>query len=368
MSLPPLTSIPAALALAAPPAPAGPAQPLVPVDGGAVVVAPTVILICCAVAALATWLILPKRWPMQNVLTKVGGISLLVAFVVLVGNVLNHTSAYLAERGTEAGGFGLLAMGPYFWIFSVLALAASVRVITHPKPVYSALWFVLTIFASAGLFILLSAEFMAAALVTIYAGAILVTYTFVIMLAADAGPERADVDPSGAVAEYAPDHDASSRGPLTAAATGFVIGGLILYAVFARAPAVLPQNGPLAVRPYLPALRGEGAALTGVGAVPPDAAPLVAGQTQELGVYLLANQAVALQAAGLILTVAMIGAIVIARRPIWRPAADRRVEHKPGDKPYAGMVSTPATPIDDNPHSLPVRGSQNPRQKAYPQT
>ena len=75
-------------------------------------------------------------------------------------------------------------MGVYFWIFSAIALVGAVRVVTHPRPVYSALYFVLTVFATAGLFVLLWAEFMAAALVLIYAGAILVTYVFVIMLAA----------------------------------------------------------------------------------------------------------------------------------------------------------------------------------------
>ncbi len=65
------------------------------------------------------------------------------------------------------------------------------RVVTHPAPVYSALYFILTVFASAGLFVLLSAGFMAAALVLIYAGAILITYVFVIMLASQASAEAA---------------------------------------------------------------------------------------------------------------------------------------------------------------------------------
>jgi hypothetical protein len=187
------------------------------------------------------------------------------------------------------------------------------------------------------------------------------------MLAADAGPERAATDGEGEVFEFLPDHDASTTfgQGFAASATGFVIAGLILFAVFAKTPAALPANGSLAIVPYAPILDGE-APLTGVGAVPPDAAPIVAGQTQQLGVYLLANQGVALQVAGLILTVAMIGAIVIARRPIWKPT-DRRVEMKP-DRTQGNLVSTPSTPVDDNPNSLPIRGSQNPRQKAYPQT
>src|SRR6185503_7620582 len=97
----------------------------------------------------------------------------------------------------------------YFWIFSAIALLGALRVVTHPRPVYAALYFVLTVFATAGLFILLWAEFMAAALVLIYAGAILVTYVFVIMLAAQPAEDGAPVSGSAraALAEY----DAVSR-------------------------------------------------------------------------------------------------------------------------------------------------------------
>ena len=61
----------------------------------------------------------------------------------------------------------------------------------------------------------------------------------------------------------------------------------------------------------------------------------------------------------ILLTIAMVGAIVIARRRVIdvaeRPPAGREV-----------MVA-PATPIDDNPHSIPVYGTENPRAKAYPE-
>ncbi|MEM8874903.1 MAG: NADH-quinone oxidoreductase subunit J [Planctomycetota bacterium] len=322
------------------------------------VVAPSVILICCAVAGLFTAFLLPKRAPKGSIRTKVAGLSVLVAFVVLLGNVLNYTASL---EGT--GVWGFFGMGPYFWIFAILALASSVRVITHPKPVYSALWFVMTIFASAGLFILLTAEFLAAALVTIYAGAILVTYTFVIMLAADAGVDRG-TDREGAVREFLADHDANARMPLIASATGFTIAGLILFLVFAKAPQTVERNGPLALNPYAPVVDG-GESLAAVGSVDVQAAPIVRGQTQELGVYLFSNQVVALQVAGLILTVAMIGAIVIARKKVILPEHDR---YTPGDGLTRDVVSTPHTPIEDNPNSLPIRGTSNPRQKAYPQT
>jgi NADH-quinone oxidoreductase subunit J len=118
-------------------------------------------------------------------------------------------------------------MGVYFWIFSAIALVGALRVITHPKPVYAASVFVLTVFASRGLFVLLWAEFMAVALVLIYAGAILVTYVFVIMLAAEATPT------SGPMAGLA-EHDAISREPLIACAVGFAMMGVLLFVIFER--------------------------------------------------------------------------------------------------------------------------------------
>src|SRR2546421_933286 len=121
-------------------------------------------------------------------------------------------------------------MGPFFWIFSAIAIIGALRVVTHPKPVYSALYFILTVFASAGLFLLLWAEFMAAALVLIYAGAILVTYVFVIMLAAEAAPSGA-VPARRDLAE----HDAVSREPILACAVGFALMGILLFVIFDKA-------------------------------------------------------------------------------------------------------------------------------------
>src|SRR2546421_9650034 len=108
-------------------------------------------------------------------------------------------------------------MTVYFWISAAVAVAGARRVITHPRPVYSALYFVLTVMASAGLFVLMWAQFMAAALVLIYAGAILVTYVFVIMLASEAAPAGAGMR------QQLAEHDAISREPVVASAVGFAL-------------------------------------------------------------------------------------------------------------------------------------------------
>src|SRR5206468_1605884 len=87
----------------------------------------------------------------------------------------------------------------------------------------------------------------------------------------------------------------------------------------------------------------------------------VGGTTQQLAEFLFRNHVVSLELAGLILTIAMVGAIVIARKRVL-VADEAMIEIKPE------VVTTPATPVDDNPHSIPVEGTLNPRQKAYPET
>jgi hypothetical protein len=77
-----------------------------------------------------------------------------------------------------------------------------------------------------------------------------------------------------------------------------------------------------------------------------------------LGLYLFKNQLVNLELAGLILTLAMVGAILIAKRQVVVPG---RAAVEPE------TLTGPATPIDDNPHSIPVTGTRNPRVKVYPE-
>jgi NADH-quinone oxidoreductase subunit J len=285
---------------------------------------PALLFVLCVVAAIGVILLLPGR--LEGPLRKIGGVVLLAAGLVF--------GALVAKT---AGG-----MDVYFWLFAAIAVLGAVRVITHPKPVYSALYFVLTVMASAGLFVLMWAEFMAAALVLIYAGAILVTYVFVIMLAAEAQPEAA---PGRPMHEQLAEHDAISREPIIASAVGFALLGIVLFVIFDRSQPLTRHNAEF----------GVPADVTSTTFVPQ-------GGTQQLGAYLFNKQLVNLELAGLILTVAMVGAIVIARKRVVIPG---RVAAATG----AGeTVIGPATPVDDNPHSIPVYGTDNPRQKEYPET
>ncbi|HEV2295570.1 MAG TPA: NADH-quinone oxidoreductase subunit J [Tepidisphaeraceae bacterium] len=304
--------------------------PLAPV--AAAVLPPVLILVLCVVAGIGTVLLLPSR--KEAALRKIGGAVILAAGLILV--------ALLVRAAAGTGG-----MGVYFWIFAAIALLSALRVITHPKPVYSALYFVLTVFASAGLFVLLWAEFMAVALIIIYAGAILVTYVFVIMLAAEATPT------SGPMAGLA-EHDAISREPLMACVVGFALMGVLLFVIFEKADGAVGSATP------------QAAVVVVEGAPPPGSSAIHTftpeGGVQELGAYLFSSQLVNLELAGLILTVAMIGAIVIARRRV--VGTDAATHAIGGNETIVG----PATPTDDDPHTIPVYGTENPRQKAYPET
>lgn len=74
-----------------------------------------------------------------------------------------------------------------FWTFAVTALLCAALMITSKNPVYGALWFALATLGTCGLFMLQSAPFLAAATIIVYAGAVIVTFLFVIMLARQSG-------------------------------------------------------------------------------------------------------------------------------------------------------------------------------------
>jgi NADH-quinone oxidoreductase subunit J len=295
----------------------------------------------CVIAGLATWLLLPGRREMA--LRQIGGAVLLVVGLIF--------GALLIRWTTQLGG-----MSVYFWLFSAIALFSSVRVVTHTKPVYSALYFVLTVFATGGLFVLMWAEFMAAALVLIYAGAILITYVFVIMLASEATGGSVELATDKMVTE----HDAVSRNPLGAALVGFLVAGLLVFLV-------TDKSRELGLKkPVVPAATQAVVALPAdLTHASPNVDPKVAknpladlGSAPALGRELIENHAVNLQLSAVILTLAMVGAITLARR-----------RTTPKDLPRGPVETyhTPGTPVDDNPHSIAVYGTDNPRHKAYPE-
>ena len=339
---------------------------------------PVALLVLCAVAAVGTMLLMPRRG--AGAARLIGGGVLALAAVAFAGLVI---------RWSVGGGFTLANV--YFWAFAAIALFSSMRVVTHRKPVYSALYFVLTVFSTAGLFVMLYAEFMAAALVLIYAGAILVAYVFVIMLAAEASPAAAQGDD---FVELLAEHDTVSRDPIVASVVAFALLGVLLFVVTDRFVAP-PRSGDAAAAgvadgatngavasAVAAAVASEAnpasAAATPVGdiadrqtgapepvaaaVVEPDY-PVVQGATQELGEYLFRDQLIGLQVAATILTLSVIGAIVISRRQVLIP--ETAEGGAPGQETRVGPVTSG---VDDNPKNIPIYGTRDASHKAYPET
>jgi NADH-quinone oxidoreductase subunit J len=161
---------------------------------------PVLLFVCLAVAGVGIALALPRKGISPQIL---GALLAGGAFVVLFGAL-----AVRAFNDEQLPNFN-------FYLFALIAIGSALRVISHPRPVYSALYFIITVLASAALYLIAHAEFMAFALVIIYAGAILITYLFVIMLATQA--------PSAEAVEALSDYDAYSREPLVGAGAGVTI-------------------------------------------------------------------------------------------------------------------------------------------------
>jgi NADH:ubiquinone oxidoreductase subunit 6 (subunit J) len=106
-----------------------------------------------------------------------------------------------------------------FYSYSALAILSGVLLVTQHNPARAALSFTLVVLSVCGLFLLLAAPFLMAATIIIYAGAIVVTFLFVIMLAQQEGFSSADV---------------RSREPLLSALAGFLLLGTILYLLAGR--------------------------------------------------------------------------------------------------------------------------------------
>ena len=124
----------------------------------------------------------------------------------------------LAALGALALGFQLVAgdhdiSGAMYVVISTFCLISAVLMITSKNPVYGALWFALVTLCVCGLFLLQSAPFLAAASIIVYAGAIIVTFLFVMMLAQQSGANS---------------YDQASRQPFIASVIAFTLLGMLL--------------------------------------------------------------------------------------------------------------------------------------------
>ena len=164
-----------------------------------------------------------------------------------------------------------------FYLFAAVAVASGVMVVTARNPVHSVLFLILAFFNAAGLFVLMGAEFLAMILIIVYVGAVAVLFLFVVMML--------DIDFAQlrvGAARYLP--------------IGLLVGIILLaeLVLVFGSWAIAPNVATLAAAPT-----PSGVAMT---------------NTRALGDLLYTRYIFAFQAAGMILLVAMIGAIVLTLR------------------------------------------------------
>ena len=160
-----------------------------------------------------------------------------------------------------------------FYLFATLTIASAIAVIFARNPVHSVLWLIVAFFNAAGLMLLVGAEFIAMLLVIVYVGAVAVLFLFVVMML--------DID-------FATLRTGFTRNLPFGIIIALVLLGEMIVAVFAH------HAGPMTAGHGIPAAQ-----------VP----NIVA-----LGTLLYTRYLFAFEIAGLILLVAMIGAIVLTHR------------------------------------------------------
>ena len=164
-----------------------------------------------------------------------------------------------------------------FYLFSAVTVFAAVMVISSKNPVHSVLFLILAFFNSAGLFVLLGAEFLAMILVVVYVGAVAVLFMFVVMML--------DIN----IAEL-------KHGFLQYLPLGGVVGLILLLEL------ILSLGG------FIISSKSQNS----IAAPKPNVNEIT--NTEAIGNLIYTNYIYFFQAAGLILLVAMIGAIVLTHR------------------------------------------------------
>jgi len=180
-----------------------------------------------------------------------------------------------------------MLQGIAFYLLAAVAVAGGLMVVTAKNPVHSVLWLILTFFSSAGLFVLLGAEFLAMLLVVVYVGAVAVLFLFVVMML--------DVDFVRLREGYA------RYLPLAAIVAGVLLAEMIMISL------VVVQGGAAS------------------DAVAPVAATADLTNAEAIGRVLYTDYVYIFQAAGIVLLIAMIGAIVLTLRH--KPNIKRQKAH-----------------------------------------
>ena len=160
-----------------------------------------------------------------------------------------------------------------FFILAATALISGILVITRRNAVHSVIWLIVTLFAVGGIFLTQQAQFLFAVQIILYVGGIMVLFLFVVMLI--------NLDLSVKQAQF------SRQWPLALGTAAVLLAGVI-YALYKGGDAFALARVPL-------------------GAVPQ-------GNTQRVGLALYQDYMLAVEIASLLLLVAMVGAVLMAKR------------------------------------------------------
>ncbi len=187
----------------------------------------------------------------------------------------------------------------FFYMFSAVMLGAGLMVVVSRNPVFSVLFLILAFFNAAGLFVLIGAEFIAMLLVVVYVGAVAVLFLFVVMmLDINFAEMRAGFQ------KYLP--------------AGLAVGGILVFELVA---AIYGDAFKGASLPAMPEISN----------------------TRALGNVLYTKYMYLFQVAGLILLVAMIGAISLTMRK--RPGVRRQVIAEQNARSRAESVEVVEVPV-----------------------
>jgi NADH-quinone oxidoreductase subunit J len=182
-----------------------------------------------------------------------------------------------------------------FYLFATIVIGSAVLTVTARNPVHSVLWLILAFFNAAGLMLIVGAEFIAMLLVIVYVGAVAVLFLFVVMML--------DIDFTelrSGFARYAP-------------------FGILLIAVLA-AEMIFAVG----------AWQAGGIAATQRVAPTPDEVPNI----EAIGMLIYTRYLYIFEGAGLVLLVALIGAVVLTHRPargVKSQNVSRQVQRRPED-------------------------------------
>lgn len=236
-----------------------------------------------ALGWLAVWAMLPREKSGSRVFAGVLGLAALGLFAAF----------HLAPSQD-------VLRDDMFYVFAAAAIISAALMITDRNPVYAALWFAVTTLSVCGLFLLNSAPFLAAATIIVYAGAIIVTFLFVIMLAQQAGATNCDQH---------------AYQPAAATTAAFLLLGCLMFTLQTwgrldddASPAIVDGKAVSARTKF--ALPSESRRAN------PFSQPVAddLGSLRNVGRSLFTDYLYAVELAGTVLLIATIGAIAIAPR------------------------------------------------------